>query len=107
MEQLVALARTFSDTPVDGGLKYRLVGLASQVRMVEDGTRWVRLESYSSRQGGRTSNRGILDYTVYEAEDWVPFWPGLKWGELTHVGKNAVKGEGWLRVSVNGSELGH
>lgn len=107
MERLAALAHAFSDTPLDEVLKYRLVGLAGQVRRVEEGTRWVQVEGYSSRQGGKTSISGILGHAVYQAEDWASFWPWLKWSELIHVGKNAVKGEGWLRVSEDGPELGY
>lgn len=103
MERLEALARTFSTTPLDGDLKYRLVGQAQHVRLVENDTRWVALEGYSTRQYQRTSLGGLVGSAVYEAEDWSAFWPWLKWGELTHVGKNAVKGEGLIKWQMNES----
>ena len=93
-----SLSQTFSDTPLDADLRYRLVGLSDSVRTVESRTRWVHLEAYSGRQKGHTSISGIVGHVVYEADDWAPFWPWLKWGELIHVGKNAVKGEGMVRV---------
>jgi len=99
MERLVALAGAYCDTPLEADLKYRLVGLAAHVGLVEQQTRWVELESYSSRQKRRTPIGGLVGYAVYAAEEWGPFWPWLKWGELTHVGKNAVKGDGVIQVS--------
>ncbi len=99
MERLASLAQTFSDTPVDPDLRYRLVGLSDAVRLVEDGTRWVHLEGYSGRQQGHTSISGIVGHAVYAADDWATLWPWLKWGEILHVGKNAVKGEGMLSVT--------
>jgi hypothetical protein len=98
MERLAALSAEYSDSPLDRDEKYRLVGLASQVETVECETQWVRLDSYSSRLHGHTSISGISGHAVYRADDWAPFWPWLKWGELTHVGKNAVKGEGVIEV---------
>lgn len=98
MERLEALSRAFSETPLDGQVKYELVGRARAVRLVADRTRWLRLEGFSGRQGERKSLSGIVGYAVYEADDWAAFWPWLKWGELTHVGKNAVKGDGVIRV---------
>ena len=99
MERVSSLAQTFSDTPLDADLRYQLVGLSDSVRTVESRTRWVHLEAYSGRQKGHTSISGIVGHVVYEADDWAPLWPWLKWGEITHVGKNAVKGEGMIRVT--------
>ncbi|MCW5850782.1 MAG: CRISPR system precrRNA processing endoribonuclease RAMP protein Cas6 [Anaerolineae bacterium] len=98
MERLLALSTAFSESPLDGALKYEAVGLSDGVRLVADGTRLVHLESPSSRLGSVTSISGLVGYAVYDAADWAPFWPWLKWGELTHVGKNTVKGEGMIRV---------
>ncbi len=73
---------------------YRLVGLARQVRLAEDGTRWVELESYSTRQRRATPISGLVGRAVYEGE-LAPFLPWLVWGQFVHVGKDAVKGNGW------------
>lgn len=100
MERVSSLAQTFSDTPLDADLRYRLVGLSNSVRTVEARTRWVHLEAYSGRQKGHTSISGIVGQVVYAADDWAPLWPWLKWGEMTHVGKNAVKGEGMIQVTA-------
>lgn len=101
MERLEALSGTYSDTPLDPELKFRRVGQASRVQQVAVRTHWVQLESYSARQGQRTSISGIMGHVVYEAEDWEPFWPWLKWGEVAHVGKHAVKGDGIIRCQMN------
>ncbi|MFN8472176.1 MAG: CRISPR system precrRNA processing endoribonuclease RAMP protein Cas6 [Anaerolineae bacterium] len=106
MERVSSLAQTFSDTPLDADLRYRLVGLSDSVRLVESKTRWVHLEAYSGRQKGHTSISGIVGHVVYEADDWPPLWPWLKWGEITHVGKNAVKGEGMIHVTEAAMERG-
>jgi len=73
--------------------KYRLVGLAQGVHLAEDGTRWVELESYSTRQRRPTPIGGLVGRAVYEG-DLTPFLPWLVWGCFTHVGKDAVKGNG-------------
>jgi hypothetical protein len=104
MERLSALSREFSDTPLDEGLKYRLIGLAEGVELVEDETRWVELESYSTRRRAKSPIGGFVGTAVYQASDWAPFLPWLIWGTVTHVGKDAVKGNGWYEVRVG--ELG-
>lgn len=88
----------FSATPLDPDLRYALVGLSDSARLMEARTRWVHMEAYSGRQGGHTSISGVVGRVVYAAEDWAPLWPWLKWAEITHVGKNAVKGEGMVEV---------
>lgn len=97
LERLSALARHFSDTPM--AVDFRaLVGAAERVRTIEDGTRWVELRSYSTRQGRATPTSGFLGAVTFEAEDWGPFLPCLIWGQFTHVGKDAVKGNGWYVI---------
>jgi hypothetical protein len=98
LERLVALAGTFCDTPFDGELKYNLVGQAEAVETVADETRWVDLESYSTRRRGRTHIGGLVGRATFRG-DLAPFLPWLIWGQFTHVGKNAVKGDGWYRIA--------
>ena len=99
LERLASLVQIFSDTPLDPDLRYSLVGLSDGVRLVAGQARWTHLEGYSGRQGGHTSISGIVGHAVYQADDWASLWPWLKWGEIIHVGKNAVKGEGMLSVT--------
>ncbi|MEW6233446.1 MAG: CRISPR system precrRNA processing endoribonuclease RAMP protein Cas6 [Chloroflexota bacterium] len=96
MERLEALAKEFSDTPLDRRLKYDLVGQAAAVELVNDQTHWVELESYSTRLRRTTPISGFVGRATYRAVDWRPFLPWLVWGQFTHVGKDAVKGNGWL-----------
>ena len=98
LERLVALAGTFCDTPFDEELKYRLVGQAEAVETVADETHWVDLESYSTRQRGCTPIGGFVGRATFRG-DLTPFLPWLIWGQFTHVGKNAVKGDGWYRIA--------
>jgi len=92
------LGRAFADATPDEAEGYRLVGLARQVRLVEDGTRWVELESYSTRQRRAMPISGFVGPAVYEG-DLASFLPWLVWGQFTHVGKDAVKGNGWYGIS--------
>jgi len=75
----------------------QLMGLAERVRTAEDSTHWVDLDSYSSRRGVRTPIGGFMGTAIFEGP-LTPLLPWLIWGEYTHVGKNAVKGDGWYRI---------
>jgi len=93
MERLSSLAGHYSDTPLEFDWR-ALLPLADQVQAVEDHTRWVELESYSTRKRGQTPIGGLVGRVTFRADDWSPFLPWLVWGEITHVGKDAVKGNG-------------
>jgi len=98
LERLSALAREFSDTPLVldfGGL----IRQAAAVQLVADETHWVELESYSTRLGRATPIGGFIGQAVYQAADWSPFLPWLVWGQFTHVGKDAVKGNGLYQLT--------
>jgi hypothetical protein len=108
MERLSSLAKSFSDTPLDDDERYRLVGLARKVQLVENKTRWVEVDSYSTRLGRATPIGGFVGEAVYETDKrqqttgdrngFAPFLPWLMWGQFTHVGKDAVKGNGWYEI---------
>jgi hypothetical protein len=70
---------------------------AQAVRLAEDRTRWVRLTSGSRRTGERTSISGFVGEALFEG-DLGPFRDWLLWGQSLHVGKNAVKGNGWYET---------
>jgi hypothetical protein len=97
LERLSALAREFGDTPLVldfGGLIHQ----AETVQLVADDTRWVELESYSTRLGRATPLGGFIGEATF-AGDLAPFLPWLLWGQFTHVGKDAVKGNGLYQVT--------
>lgn len=75
-----------------------LIARAGEVRLLADETRWVELASYSSRLGRATPIGGLVGRATFACEDWRPFLPWLVWGQVTHVGKDAVKGNGWYRI---------
>jgi hypothetical protein len=86
--------------PATREAKNALLSQADAVRLAYDGTRWVALNGYSARQRAPTALSGLLGPAVYEADDFSPFLPLLRWGEIAHVGKHAVKGNGLYRLRL-------
>lgn len=72
---------------------------AEQVECVQDETRWDEYRSYSSRLGRATPISGLLGRATFHG-DLAPFREWLVWGELIHVGKSCVKGNGWYKVEA-------
>jgi hypothetical protein len=97
LERLTALTRQFGDAPLtlDFG---DLVRRAESVKLVADRAQWLDLESQSQRQRHRYPSGGFVGTATYQAEDWPLFLPWLVWGQFTHVGKDAVKGNGQYRL---------
>jgi len=75
-----------------------MIDAAKEVRLAIDGTRWVHRKRYSRRQGQRMSLGGFVGEASYEGE-LEAFLPLLLVGELVHVGKACVFGNGRYRVS--------
>ena len=100
VERVEGLARYYaSDQPNDNSRsKADLVALANDVEVVEDQTTWVELTSGSHRLGRATPIGGYQGRVAYRAEDWRPLLPLLLWGQSLHVGKSAVKGDGWFTI---------
>ena len=98
LDRLESLAQCFCDTPLslDFGA---LVRAAEEVQTVADETQWIELRSYSTRQHRATPIGGLLGRVRLAAPNWRPYLPWLLWGQFTHVGKDAVKGNGWYRVA--------
>lgn len=95
-DRVNALAATFGPGPLDldwAGLAER----AAKVRTERCDTRWVRAERRSSRTGASQALGGCVGEAVYVG-DMREFGPLLSAGELLHVGKDAVFGNGWIRV---------
>lgn len=72
--------------------------LAEAVRLVADETHWVDVASYSARQGRATPIGGIVGRATYAGDLVAELRELLTWGELLHVGKNTVKGDGRYRI---------
>lgn len=78
----------------------RLEALADSVTLVADGTQWTEVRSTSKRLGRSTWVSGYTGSATYRADAavWQELLPYLLWGQVTHVGKNATKGNGWLEI---------
>jgi len=97
LDRLESLAAHFCDTPLE--IDFRaLVRAAEGVRTVDDHSQWVELRSYSTRQRRDTPIGGLAGQITFFADDWCPFMPWMVWGQFVHVGKDAVKGNGWYRI---------
>jgi hypothetical protein len=102
MERLEALSRDFSDTPLHFDDPRGLIEAAGRVRVVENRLAWEEVRSYSTRRQAESPTSGFTGSVVLEAGDWSPFLTWLAWGQFTHVGKDAVKGNGWIRMEDGG-----
>ena len=106
MERLEALSRDFSDAPLRFDDPKGLIEAAGRVRIVENHLVWEELRSYSTRRRAESPTSGLMGGVVLQANDWSPFWPWLVWGEFTHIGKDAVKGNGRYEVRMENEENG-
>jgi len=102
--RLDELARAYGGGPraID---RDALPDAAAQVRVAADQTRWVDVVSYSSRTRARTPIGGLVGQVTLDG-DLAALRELLVWGSLIHVGKNAVKGDGWYRIAAAGQESG-
>ena len=97
MRRLDDLSLAYGDGPL--GLDFRaLLDHAETVRVAEDCTRWVDVVSMSSRQQRRTPIGGLIGEASFVG-DLAPLHELIVWGSLVHVGKNAVKGDGWYSIA--------
>jgi phage tail protein X len=86
-------------TPVAGpASRAELLALADQVETVDDRTEWVEVASGSQRLGRATPVSGYRGDVVYRSQHWPALLPWLIWGQSLHVGKSAVKGDGWFTI---------
>lgn len=102
MERLEALTRYFSDTPLLFDDPRGLIAAAERVRVAENHLGWEEVRSYSTRRRAESPISGLTGRVTLEAEDWSPFLPWLAWGQFVHVGKDAVKGNGWYQLEMEG-----
>ncbi len=77
----------------------QLTQAAQQVQLSRYHTRWVRIKSGSRRTNSVNAVSGFVGEAVV-AGDLTPFLPWLLWGSSLHVGKNAVKGNGWYTLDA-------
>ena len=70
---------------------------AESVSCIQDQTTWLEFQSHSRRQNRSTPISGLLGEATFQGQ-LAPFLELLVIGELVHVGKNAVKGNGKYHV---------
>ena len=90
------LIRQFTEAPWEFDFR-QVMAQAEAVRVAEDQTRWVELDSFSTRRSTSTPMGGLVGQVTFEG-DLEPFLPWLVWGEVVHVGKDAVKGNGGYEI---------
>ncbi|GHO88885.1 CRISPR system precrRNA processing endoribonuclease RAMP protein Cas6 [Dictyobacter formicarum] len=83
-----------------------LMHLASEVICTNNQTHWEDVGSYSSRTRYMTQIGGICGSATFTG-NLAPFHELLVWGEMVHVGKNAVKGSGWYRIESSPNRINH
>lgn len=101
LDRLEALSRDFSDTKLSIDFS-GLVAASERVRVLDNRLWWEELRSYSTRRRAESPTSGLLGTAILEADDWSPFLPYLVWGQFTHVGKDATKGNGWYVLADSG-----
>lgn len=74
-----------------------LVQQASCITVLSEDTQWVHTSSWSRRTGRKVPTGGLVGTATF-AGDFRPLLPWLLWGQGIHVGKNAVKGNGWYEL---------
>jgi len=99
LERLAALEQAYG---IEDGVSptrhsQELIEQAQEVVCIEDATTWEDVQSYSHRQKRSTPIGGIIGKVTFSG-NLAPFHELLTWGELIHVGKNTVKGNGWYKL---------
>lgn len=100
LERVRALDAAYGETdsaPVvaEGGID--MVALAATITCQRDETRWEEVRSYSNRQKRSMPISGLRGSATF-AGDMNAFRELLLWGQLVHVGKSVVKGNGWYTI---------
>lgn len=100
LRRLTDLTRTYSGQELDldfAGLLRR----GAEVEVIRDNTRWTDLSSYSRRRQASTPVGGLTGDISFKG-NFTEFLPLLVWGRLTHVGKDATRGNGMYEMRVEG-----
>ncbi len=74
-----------------------LLAQGDAARLVGRGAGWQELERYSSRHDRKMEMGGLLGEARYVG-DVASLREILAWGQLCHVGKYAVAGNGWYEI---------
>lgn len=100
LERLMALEKAYGEgTSMTMEELWALVKQAEEIKCVEDYTRWADVKSYSNRQKRLTPIGGLVGQATFTG-NLAPFLKYLIWGELIHIGKSCVKGDGWYTINI-------
>ncbi len=97
LRRLTDLQRYFDNQTLELNFP-KLLEHAMDIQITEDNTHWIDLSSYSSRRRTTTPIGGLLGEITLEGR-LKEFLPLLVWGEITHVGKDATRGNGWYQIA--------
>lgn len=102
-ERLDGLEREYAPVPAGAGVaggmgRWRAVAAQCDLRVAEQRTTWVDTQSYSNRQHRRTPTGGFVGLAQLAGSLSPELREMLVWGELLHVGKDVVKGNGWYQI---------
>ena len=96
-ERFDALATWYGGTPLSRESRQVLIEHAETIELVQHSTRWVDVDSYSSRQRRKTPIGGLVGSATY-AGDLRPLLPLLVWGSIMQAGKDTTKGNGMYEL---------
>lgn len=104
LERTQSFACYYAQTPGDQvawkQLSYDLIQKAATWNVIQDKTEWVEAFSGSRRHDGVTPISGLVGKFTMTG-DLTAIYPWLLWGQSLHVGKNAVKGNGWYTLTCS------
>ncbi|MBI3786302.1 MAG: CRISPR system precrRNA processing endoribonuclease RAMP protein Cas6 [Deltaproteobacteria bacterium] len=97
-DRVNALSTFYGDGPLN--IDFKALGTAAEeIRTVEDATRWVDRSRFTRRRGVTHDLSGFAGRLTVQG-NLQPFLTLLRAGEYLHIGKNAVFGNGWLRIEA-------
>lgn len=96
LRRLTDLYHYCCDQKLDLDFPY-LLERAAQIQVERDDTGWSDLTSFSRRRQATTPVGGLTGEIAF-AGDLRELLPLIVWGEITHVGKDATRGNGWYRI---------
>jgi CRISPR-associated endoribonuclease Cas6 len=99
LERFIALDRTYGAGCGMDAQQHQLIEHVEQVRCLEDATHWEEVSSYSRRQQRFMPISGLRGRATFTGK-LAPFRELLVWGEVMHVGKSCVKGNGWYKIEA-------
>lgn len=99
LERVERLSELYgAGAPLDPDERARLLAAGDGVALVDHRTRWIDLQSPSSRTRRATPIGGLVGPALYRSDAWPLLLPWLLWGTLVQVGKDTTKGNGWYEV---------